>query len=59
MAGRDPAEAHRAATPLELLFDLCFVAIVAMGLLVGVLVTFNVVAMQRESAAPPRRRATA
>jgi len=29
MAGRDPAEAHRAATPLELLFDLCFVVGVA------------------------------
>jgi low temperature requirement protein LtrA len=29
MAGRDPAEAHRAATPLELLFDLCFVVAVA------------------------------
>jgi low temperature requirement protein LtrA len=25
MTGRDPAEAHRAATPLELLFDLAFV----------------------------------
>ncbi|MFY9921791.1 MAG: low temperature requirement protein A, partial [Mycobacterium sp.] len=25
MSGRDPAEAHRAATPLELLFDLTFV----------------------------------
>ena len=29
MAGRDPAEPHRAATPLELLFDLCFVVAVA------------------------------
>ena len=29
MAGRDPAEAHRASTPLELLFDLCFVVAVA------------------------------
>jgi low temperature requirement protein LtrA len=29
MTGRDPAEAHRAATPLELLFDLCFVVAVA------------------------------
>jgi len=29
MAGRDPAEAHRAATPLELLFDLCFVGAVS------------------------------
>jgi low temperature requirement protein LtrA len=29
MAGRDPDEAHRAATPLELLFDLCFVVAVA------------------------------
>jgi low temperature requirement protein LtrA len=29
MAGRDPTEAHRAATPLELLFDLCFVVAVA------------------------------
>ena len=25
MTGRDPHEAHRAATPLELLFDLVFV----------------------------------
>ena len=25
MTGRDPNEAHRAATPLELLFDLTFV----------------------------------
>ena len=25
MAGRDPHEAHRVATPLELLFDLTFV----------------------------------
>jgi low temperature requirement protein LtrA len=29
MVGRDPAEAHRAATPLELLFDLCFVGAVS------------------------------
>jgi low temperature requirement protein LtrA len=29
MTGRDPAEPHRAATPLELLFDLCFVVAVA------------------------------
>ena len=29
MTGRDPAEAHRAATPLELLFDLCFVVAIA------------------------------
>jgi low temperature requirement protein LtrA len=29
MAARDPAEPHRAATPLELLFDLCFVVAVA------------------------------
>ena len=29
MRGRDPAEAHRAATPLELFFDLCFVVAVA------------------------------
>jgi low temperature requirement protein LtrA len=29
MSGRDPSEAHRAATPLELLFDLCFVVAVA------------------------------
>jgi low temperature requirement protein LtrA len=29
MAGRDPTEPHRAATPLELLFDLCFVVAVA------------------------------
>ena len=28
MLARDPDEAHRAATPLELLFDLCFVAAV-------------------------------
>ena len=29
MTGRDPDEAHRASTPLELLFDLCFVVAVA------------------------------
>ena len=29
MTGRDPDEAHRAATPLELLFDLCFVVAVS------------------------------
>ena len=29
MQGRDPAEEHRAATPLELFFDLCFVVAVA------------------------------
>lgn len=29
MTPRDPAEAHRVATPLELLFDLCFVVAVA------------------------------
>jgi low temperature requirement protein LtrA len=29
MTGRDQTEAHRAATPLELLFDLCFVVAVA------------------------------
>ena len=29
MRGRDPDESHRAATPLELLFDLCFVVAVA------------------------------
>ena len=29
MTGRDPAEPHRASTPLELLFDLCFVVAVA------------------------------
>ncbi|HEY3507018.1 MAG TPA: low temperature requirement protein A [Actinocatenispora sp.] len=29
MAGRDPGEEHRASTPLELLFDLCFVVAVA------------------------------
>jgi low temperature requirement protein LtrA len=29
MTGRDPAETHRASTPLELLFDLCFVVAVA------------------------------
>jgi len=29
MTGRDPSEAHRASTPLELLFDLCFVVAVA------------------------------
>ncbi|MEO3809856.1 low temperature requirement protein A [Sphaerisporangium sp. B11E5] len=29
MVGRDPGEGHRAATPLELLFDLCFVVAVA------------------------------
>jgi low temperature requirement protein LtrA len=29
MTGRDPEEPHRTATPLELLFDLCFVVAVA------------------------------
>lgn len=29
LTGRDPAEEHRAATPLELFFDLCFVVAVA------------------------------
>ena len=29
MRPRDPAEPHRVATPLELLFDLCFVVAVA------------------------------
>ena len=29
MAGRDPDEEHRASTPLELFFDLCFVVAVA------------------------------
>ncbi len=29
MVGRDPDEEHRASTPLELLFDLCFVVAVA------------------------------
>ncbi|MGW6060955.1 low temperature requirement protein A [Streptomyces sp. NPDC055189] len=29
MAGRDPGEPHRSATPLELFFDLCFVVAVA------------------------------
>ena len=29
MSGRDPEEKHRAATPLELFFDLCFVVAVA------------------------------
>jgi len=29
MSGRDPDEAHRSATPLELFFDLCFVVAVA------------------------------
>ncbi|NKQ51452.1 low temperature requirement protein A [Amycolatopsis sp. K13G38] len=29
MRGRDPGEEHRASTPLELLFDLCFVVAVA------------------------------
>jgi low temperature requirement protein LtrA len=29
MVGRDPGEEHRASTPLELLFDLCFVVAVA------------------------------
>ncbi len=29
MAGRDPEEAHRSSTPLELFFDLCFVVAVA------------------------------
>ena len=29
MRGRDPDEPHRASTPLELFFDLCFVVAVA------------------------------
>lgn len=29
MTARDPEEPHRVATPLELLFDLCFVVAVA------------------------------
>jgi len=29
MTGRDPGEGHRAATPLELLYDLCFVGAIA------------------------------
>jgi low temperature requirement protein LtrA len=29
MVARDTGEAHRVATPLELLFDLCFVVAVA------------------------------
>src|SRR6476469_3097954 len=29
MAGRDPDEDHRASTPLELFFDLCFVVAVS------------------------------
>ncbi len=29
MTGRDPAQPHRASTPLELLFDLCFVVAVS------------------------------
>jgi low temperature requirement protein LtrA len=29
MVGRDPGQAHRVATPLELLFDLCFVGAVS------------------------------
>ena len=31
MTGRDPAEAHRVSTPLELFFDLCFVVAVAVA----------------------------
>ncbi len=31
MTGRDPAEGHRQATPLELLYDLCFVVAVALA----------------------------
>jgi low temperature requirement protein LtrA len=31
MGARDPGEAHRVSTPLELLFDLCFVVAVAQG----------------------------
>ena len=33
MVGRDPAEGHRAATPLELFFDLVFVVAVAQAAL--------------------------
>jgi low temperature requirement protein LtrA len=31
MSGRDPNETHRASTPLELLFDLCFVVAISMA----------------------------
>lgn len=31
MFGRDPGQSHRAATPLELFFDLCFVVAVALA----------------------------
>ncbi len=31
MQSRDPAESHRAATPLELFFDLCFVVAIALA----------------------------
>jgi low temperature requirement protein LtrA len=31
MNGRDPNETHRASTPLELLFDLCFVVAISMA----------------------------
>jgi len=31
MAARDPSEEHRAATPLELFFDLCFVVAIALA----------------------------
>ncbi|MCU1652308.1 MAG: low temperature requirement [Pseudonocardia sp.] len=31
MSGRDPDELHRASTPLELLFDLCFVVAVSIA----------------------------
>ncbi|HEV3364721.1 MAG TPA: low temperature requirement protein A, partial [Acidimicrobiia bacterium] len=31
MVGRDPEQSHRAATPLELFFDLTFVVAVAQG----------------------------
>jgi hypothetical protein len=35
MSGRDPDELHRASTPLELLFDLCFVVVLLMGVLLS------------------------
>jgi hypothetical protein len=50
MAGRDPLEENRASTPLELLFDLCFVVVLLMGVLLSGSVGVNVVLAQRQAA---------
>jgi hypothetical protein len=51
MAGRDPLEENRVSTPLELLFDLCFVVDLLMGVLLSGSVGVNVVLAERQAAA--------